>query len=67
MTLAMSGYDREEDPLNIGNTRRSSPIIMNERNNYRLPDYHRLDLFVTLSERLFLGGLADITLSVINV
>lgn len=67
MTLAMSGYDREEDPLNIGNTLRSSPIIMNERNNFRLPDYHRMDLFVTLRERSFFGGLADITLSVINV
>ena len=67
MTLALSGYDREEDPLQIGNTRRSSPIIMNERNNYRLPDYHRLDLFITLRKRSFLGGLADITLSVINV
>ncbi len=67
MTLAKSGYDREEDPLNIGNTLRSSPVIMDERNNYRLPDYHRLDLFVTLSDRPFIGGLADITLSVINV
>lgn len=67
MTMAMSGYDREDDPLNIGNTLRSSPVIMDERNNYRLPDYHRLDLFVTLSDKSFIGGLADITLSVINV
>lgn len=67
MTLALSGYDRENDPLNIGNFLRTSPIIMNERNNYRLPDYHRLDLFVTLRDRSFFGGLADITLSVINV
>lgn len=67
MTLALSSYDRENDPLNVGVSMRSSPLIMNKRNNYRLPDYHRLDLFLTLQNRNAFGALLDVTLSVINV
>lgn len=67
ITMAYSGYDRVDDPLGIGNEFDNPPLIWNEKHNYRLPDYHRLDVFATWQSRPFGRYSADLTFSVINL
>jgi hypothetical protein len=66
VTIAYSAYDRIDDPLAIGNEFDSPPLIWRSKHNHRLPDYHRLDLFVTWQSRPFRGYSTDITFSLIN-
>ncbi len=67
VTLAYSAYDRIDDPLNIGHEFDNPALIWTSKHNHRLPDYHRLDLFVTWQSRPYRGYATDITFSVINV
>lgn len=67
VSMALTGYDREDDPFNIGGQIGSPPLIWDRRNNYRLPDYHRLDLFVTRHGMNVSNLKMDATFSVINV
>ena len=66
ITWSYSAYLREEDPLEIGDLQDGDPLIWKNTNNFRLPDYHRLDVFLTYQNRPFFGARADYSLSVIN-
>jgi outer membrane receptor for ferrienterochelin and colicin len=66
ITWSYSAYLREEDPLEIDDSHTGDPLIWKKTNNFRLPDYHRLDLFLTYQNRPFFGARADYSLSVIN-
>lgn len=67
VSMAFTGYDREDDPFGIGQQIDSPPFIWAGRNNYRLPDYHRLDLFISRRNIEISSLFMDITFSVINV
>jgi hypothetical protein len=67
ITWAYSAYERVEDPLGIGSVIPGEPLIWKTRNNFRLPDYHRLDFFVSFQKAKFFKANIDYTLSVINV
>lgn len=67
ITWAYSAYERVEDPLDIGSVIPGEPLIWKNRNNFRLPDYHRLDLFFSYQKAPFFKANIDYSLSVINV
>lgn len=67
ITWAYSAYERVEDPLGIGTTIPGEPLIWKNRNNFRLPDYHRLDLIFSYQKARFFNSYIDYSLSVINV
>lgn len=67
ITLAYSAYAMEQDPLGTGRENETNPLVYLQHNNHRLPDYHRLDVFVTLKNRKLFGVPAEFSLSIINV
>ncbi|MEX0778643.1 MAG: TonB-dependent receptor [Balneolales bacterium] len=67
ITFATGAYSVDRDPLAIGDHGRAGPFIYLQQNNYRLPDYHRLDLSVTLKNRKIFKRPAEFSLNVINI
>lgn len=67
ITWAYSAYDRVEDHLGLGIELDSDLLIWKYRNNFRLPDYHRLDVFVTRKGGRFFNGSIDYSFNVINL
>ena len=68
VTFGQSVYVPEGDPLQIQPPDIDpDPIVINRRNNHRLPAYHRLDLMLTWRNRTFLGRPAEWALNVINI
>ncbi len=65
--VAVTGYDRVDDPLGVGELGTGDHYVWHGRNRYRLPDYHRLDLSLTWSDLRWGAARADWTLSVINI
>jgi hypothetical protein len=53
--------------LNLGEAISTSPLVVLDYNNYRLPAYHRLDVSVTRNNIHVFGYPAAVTLSVVNV
>ncbi len=67
VTFSTGHYLVKDDPLGIGE--RSSPgsQVIKSMNNFRMPDYHRLDLNLTWKNRSFFKQQTEFSLNVVNV
>ncbi len=67
ITFATGHYQQELDPLDIGEDGDQSTEVILERNNFRMPAYHRLDLNITWKNRSIFKRRSELSLNVINV
>lgn len=66
VTFATGHFLSERDPLGIGERDSGSSEVVLERNNFRMPAYHRLDLNITWKNRSIFNRRSELSLNVIN-